>query len=432
MKRSVAVAALLAGALSLTGCTYDGVNSLSLPGTVGTNSDSYQVTVQLADAANMVPNTPVLVNDIEVGTVTKVGLDDWTPTLTLSIKNGVELPKNAVARLGQTSLLGSKHIELAAPVGIPAQGKLSNGDVIPQSRAGRFPDTEDVLASTSLLLNGGGLQHAHVITSELNRALGGREDNWRGLLNQLNDFTGGLDKQKGDIVSAFDGLDRLSSGLAAQKSVIESALQTLPQGLRVLDEEEPDIRKATHALGNWGDELEPLSDGGTDDLEGVFREMEPVLNKTADSGDSLVRSLDLFPFIVFPSEMMQTGFRGDWVNFDITLDLTLGTLDKSFLGGTPFEGDLASVERALRNGTAGGALQAGNPLQLPALGAGQGQPQAPRLPTAGPTAGKPEAPSSPGPIGHEPVIPRLDAPVDPGKSSPHGGLLTPLTPKAGG
>jgi phospholipid/cholesterol/gamma-HCH transport system substrate-binding protein len=202
--------------------------------------------------------------------------------------------------------------------------------------------------------------------------------------------------------------------------------------LRVLDEEEPDIRRATHALGNWGDELEPLSDGGTDDLEGVFREMEPVLSKTADSGDSLVRSLDLFPFVVFPSEMMETGFRGDWVNFDITLDLTLGTLDKSFLGGTPFEGDLASVERLLRNGTAGGALQAGNPLQLPALGAGQRQPQAPSLPTPGPTAGKPAAPATPGPIGHEPVVPRLAPPVDPGKSSPRGGLLTPLTPKAGG
>ena len=35
----------------------------------------------------------------------------------LSLDQNVELPANATAKVAQTSLLGSQHIELAAPVG---------------------------------------------------------------------------------------------------------------------------------------------------------------------------------------------------------------------------------------------------------------------------------------------------------------------------
>jgi phospholipid/cholesterol/gamma-HCH transport system substrate-binding protein len=67
--RRIVIGAL--AALCLSGCTpYTGINSLSLPGTVGTGSDSYQIKVQLANANDLVANTPVFVNDINVGTVT--------------------------------------------------------------------------------------------------------------------------------------------------------------------------------------------------------------------------------------------------------------------------------------------------------------------------------------------------------------------------
>ena len=49
-----------------------------------------------------------------MGTVTKIERQGWHALLTMSINGDVDLPANATATVGQTSLLGSLHVELAA------------------------------------------------------------------------------------------------------------------------------------------------------------------------------------------------------------------------------------------------------------------------------------------------------------------------------
>ena len=158
MKRSLLAVVVATATLGLTGCTpYTGINSLPLPGTEGTGPNSYEIKVQLHDADDLVANTPVFVNDINVGTTTLVALDGWTPTLTLSLKNNVKLPANATAALAQTSLLGSKHIDLITPPN--PQGTLQPGATIKEDMVHQFPETEDLLAGVSVLLNEIGRAH---------------------------------------------------------------------------------------------------------------------------------------------------------------------------------------------------------------------------------------------------------------------------------
>jgi phospholipid/cholesterol/gamma-HCH transport system substrate-binding protein len=365
MRRGILVLAAAAATLCMTGCTpYTGINSLSLPGTVGTGSDSYQVQVQLKNANNLVPNTPVLVDDINVGTVTKVGLDGWTPTLTLSLRKGVRLPANAVASLGQTSLLGSKHIQLSAPAGQPAQGTLAAGALIGEDQTHEYPETEDLLSGVSLLLNGGGLQHFETITSELNRALGGREGDVRDLFGQLNDFTGGLDKQKDDIVTALKGLDRFGGTLAPRMSEIDTALQRLPDGLRTLDEQEPALTDALQRLGDGSESIAPFADDGSQNLRDVLHDVEPVLRHTADIQEgSLPRDLRILGGVIFPLDAVPYLVRGDYANLNLPINLTFDSLDQGLLTGTPGSGLLHGAANVIR-GTDPGS-QSGNPLLLP-------------------------------------------------------------------
>jgi phospholipid/cholesterol/gamma-HCH transport system substrate-binding protein len=390
---AVALAAGLA-ALCLTGCTpYTGINSLPLPGTVGTGGDSYQVSVQLKNANDLVANTPVFVNDINVGTVTRVALDGWTPTLTLSLKKDVRLPANAVASLGQTSLLGSKHIQLSEPTATPAQGRLQGGALIKEDRTHAYPETEDLLAGVSTLLNGGGLQHFETITTEFNRALGGgRANDTRELLGQLNVLTAGLDVQRGDIISALKGFDRLGSTLAPRMNEVDQALEQLPAGLHTLDEQEPALVDALQSLGDSAQSIAPFADGGSKELRGVLNEIEPVLRHTADiQKGSLPRALRQLPFLIFTLDTLPTVVRGDYANVDVTLDLTLDRIDKTFLTGTPLSGGLFSVAEAGRstrsNGTGSG----------PPLGK---SPSGPSLPSTvlAPGLQHPPAPSDSGPL----------------------------------
>ena len=101
----------------------------------------------------------------------------------MTINGDVELPANATATIGQTSLLGSLHIELAPPKDVPPQGNLHDGSLIPLSSGAAYPTTEQTLAAVSLLLNGGGIGQIQDITQALSTAFAGRENDLRSLID---------------------------------------------------------------------------------------------------------------------------------------------------------------------------------------------------------------------------------------------------------
>src|SRR5258705_8340963 len=147
-------------AVLLAGCSFGGLNSLDMPGTAGHGQGSYTITVQLPDVATLPQNSPVMIDDVTVGSVS--GLDavqrpDGTffASVQLSLDPDVNLPANATAKVAQTSLLGSQHIELSAPASEPGVGKLTEGSEIPMDRTGRYPTTEEVLSPLGVVVNKG-------------------------------------------------------------------------------------------------------------------------------------------------------------------------------------------------------------------------------------------------------------------------------------
>ena len=110
--------------------------------------------------------------DVPVGRVDEIELgDDWTAVVTVTVNGDVDLPANAVAAIQQSSLLGEKYIELAAPGGVRSQGQLEDGALIPLERTNRNVEVEELLGALSLVLNGGGLAQLQTINRELGEAL---------------------------------------------------------------------------------------------------------------------------------------------------------------------------------------------------------------------------------------------------------------------
>src|SRR6201988_2790618 len=152
--RRCVVGALVATLAIVPACGWHGVNTLPLPGTQGGGAGSYQVQAQMPDVTNIQPNSRVRVGDVTVGNVTKIERQAWHALVTMRLQRDVDLPANATAKIGQTSLLGTVPIELAPPVGVAPQGRLHNGSLILLSSAGAYPTTEQTLAVLSMLLNG--------------------------------------------------------------------------------------------------------------------------------------------------------------------------------------------------------------------------------------------------------------------------------------
>ncbi|OBJ68084.1 MCE family protein [Mycobacterium sp. 1274756.6] len=332
----------------LSGCgalsEFRGANSFPLPGTQGGGPGAYTVQIQMKDVQNLKQNSRVRVDDVTVGNVTKIERQGWQALVTVSLNGDVRLPENATATLGQTSLLGSLHLELAPPAGSPARGKLHDGSLIPLESTGGYPSTEQTLGALSLILNGGGIGQLHDITEALSSAYGGRGEELRSLITQLDVFTGYLDEQKDDIIVAVDKLDSLFGQFAEQKPILDKALETIPAALTVLRDQRENLSDALDQLGKFDALVVDSVNKTRENLVKELQDLGPVLQAVADAGPDLIDSLDFFVTMPFPKSTLTNYFRGDYANETLIIDLTLSRLDAGLLTGTRWEGTLTELE----------------------------------------------------------------------------------------
>jgi phospholipid/cholesterol/gamma-HCH transport system substrate-binding protein len=354
LRRTTAVlAASVASALALSGCSFRGAASFPLPGGVG--GGGYQVKVEFQDVLDLVPQSAVKVNDVTVGSVRKIELSPggYTAVVTVQVRKDVVLPENVDARLRQTSLLGEKFVSLDAPA--KPVGTLREGMVIGLDRTSRNVDIEEVLGALSLVLNGGSIEQLQVINSELTKALAGRETQVKDFLRQLSAFMGGLDAQKGKIVDALDALDRLSGKLAARTETLDVALRDLPKGAAVLADERAQLTKLLTGLNNLGTVATRVIEATQQNTIADLKALQPVLGALAASGQDLPNALELITTYPFPRTVADPagkgGIRGDYANLYVTIDGDPSSLVQNLLGSLPLPLAAPGKDGAARPGT---------------------------------------------------------------------------------
>jgi phospholipid/cholesterol/gamma-HCH transport system substrate-binding protein len=323
---------------------FRGANSLPLPGRAGVGPGSYTIHAQMPDVQNLRENSRVEFNDVLVGNVAKVERQGWHALVTMTIEPNVDLPANTTAAVGQTSLLGTLHVELGTAPGVAPQGKLHNGAVIPLSSSSAYPSTEQTLGALSLVLNGGGLGQLQDITSTLSTAFSGREQDLRSLITQLDKFTAYLNDQKDDIVAALDSFNNLVGQVAQQKPVLDKALKTIPAAITVLKDERDKLADALGKFGNFGNVAADVLSATKDNLISELGDIGPVEKSLADSGLALTRGLDYLTVPLFSKPPVAKWIRGDYGNLTGIFDLTASRLDSSFFTGTRWEGNLTELE----------------------------------------------------------------------------------------
>jgi len=326
---------LAAGSVLLAGCQFGGLNSLSLPGTAGHGSGGYQITVEMPDVATLPQNSPVMVDDVTVGSVSGIQAEQrsdgsFYAAVKLALDKNVVLPANATAAVAQTSLLGSLHIDLARPKDKPATGRLVEGSRIAESHTGRFPTTEEVFSALGVVINKGNVGALEEITDETYQAVAGRQSQFVDLVPRLAELTAGLNRQVNDIIDAVDGLDRFSAILAHDKDNLGRALETLPDAVRVLNQQRGHIVDAFAALKKLATVtshiLSQTKVDFAEDLEGLYS----VVKALNDSRKEFVTSLQILLTFPFPNFGIKNAVRGDYLNVFTTFDLTLRRLGETF------------------------------------------------------------------------------------------------------
>jgi phospholipid/cholesterol/gamma-HCH transport system substrate-binding protein len=340
VRRVKLAAAVAAAALGLTGCGFHGLYTANLPGGANLGGHPFTVTIQFRNVLDLVPQSNVKVNDVAVGKVTKVELDQdpslgplkgWISRVTIKVNGNVDLFSNAYAAIKMTSLLGEKYVDLEQPPAGTGTGRLSNHAEIPLSRTDTAPEVEQVLAAIYLVFNNGGLAQIKTIATQLNAALGGHETAVRDLLVQLNKFVSGLDTQKNQITTAIEKINHLAVTLNQQQKAITNALDTFPQALEILKNDRSKLTQLLQSLANLGNTatgiLTTVPTPGGANVQSLFvdslKQLSPVLENLTATGSDFPKALQILLTFPFPLGKATDFLRTDYANLGLHLNMSL-------------------------------------------------------------------------------------------------------------
>lgn len=369
MKRALA-SLVAAAALTTTGCSLQ-PNDYTLPGQVGV-SGGYTVTVEFNQVENLVPNSTVQLNDVTVGTVGQITVKDWHAYVKIHLSKNTKVPTSSIFSIGQKTLLGAQYVQIAppgtssAPTGMePAAATtgpyLHDGSVVDVTHTGSYPSTEEVLGAAALLLNNGGLSQISVITGQLSTALQNREPDTRALITRTNQLLAVLDHDKGSIITALDGLNRLSTQLATKRDVVARAIDHITPGLAELNKERANLVNAVTVAGQLSTQAANVVQVNEQALLANLQSLQPILTKLGTVAGTLPDALKIALTVPFPAMTTSNTIRGDYSNLFANIDLTLPSLASEFLGtGEGISKGSAKAPSATTS-TAGGANGSGNP-----------------------------------------------------------------------
>ena len=214
---TLASAALLAGLLS--GCARN----------------STTVTVVFDDSGDLQPRGSVQVADVRIGRIGSIQLTkDFKAKVTLHLNAGRDVPRNSIAVLRTTSLLGEKFVELR-PVGKPTERPfLRDGDVL--TRVEQAPELEFVAEQAVAVLGAVTAGDVATLIDTGATALSGRKEDLRTLIGSLDVYSAALASRTANIGKIIDNLDVATTALAGGADSIRGVLGDLATTTRVLAE----------------------------------------------------------------------------------------------------------------------------------------------------------------------------------------------------
>ena len=338
--------ALLSAAAVLTSCAkWHGIANVPMPGGPGSGPGSYTVYVQIPDTLALNDNSRVRVADVFVGTVRAIELKNWVATVTLRLDKNIKLPKNATAKIGQTSLLGSQHIELAAPPN-PSPEATEGRRHHPAENSSTYPTTEQTLGKSRhraarrrhpepRSAAERGLQH---------RERAGRPDPC------VPRQAGHLHRPTRRATRRHHPSHRFhqpAAGLRGPRSdVLDRVLTEFPPLIKHFADKQNLLINAVDATGRLSQVADQYLSASRGDLHQDLLSLQCPLRELGRAAPYLIRALKLILVRPFDVDSVPKAFRGDYFNLSLTLDLTLSAVDNAVLTGTGFSGALRALEQS--------------------------------------------------------------------------------------
>ncbi|MEE6174910.1 MlaD family protein [Mycobacterium sp. 050134] len=286
----------------------------------------YTVTVDLPEAANLYPSGNVTYRGTEVGRVTSVHLTNDGVAAELSLRSDVRIPSDLDAQVHSQTAVGEQYVAL-----LPRNATsrpLSDGDVIPRSRASVPPDINNLLDAANRGIAVIPNENLKTVVDESFTAFGG-------LGPEFSRFIRGSTSVAIDARHDVDALTALIDGakpvLDTQTDTSDSVrawashLATITGQLQTQDHAVAGILRKTPAAAA---EVQALFDRVNPTLPTLLANLVSVEQVAVTYSNDLEQLLVLLPLGIgdiaaagVPDQYLKTAYRGIFLSFHLNLNV---------------------------------------------------------------------------------------------------------------
>ncbi|MGZ8177883.1 MCE family protein [Williamsia sp. SKLECPSW1] len=287
-----AVRALSVGfvvALGASGCSVT-LESLPLP-SPGVSEATYPISAVFTDALNLPYKAKVKLTGTDIGEVREVVASDYTARVTMDIRQDVHLPRDTTAELRQATPLGDVYVALTAHSDPSLAGDLAAGSTIPITSTSAAATVEDLLASVSVLINGGALTQLQGIVNELDAALAGRQGDPARIIVQLTSTLHTLNSRSATIDRVLRNSDALTRTLAAGRGQLGDAIDAIGPAVGALAANNRRIIDLLAGLERAGGKADRILREAGDNVSSLISEADKAFGAVSAVGDRLQTTL---------------------------------------------------------------------------------------------------------------------------------------------
>lgn len=261
---------------------------------------------------DLVENANVQSSDVEIGTIKKIELDGWEAQVTMCLHPDEKIPRDSLAVVRTTSLLGEKFVDLQPQ----SEGEpyLADGDILESDQTGKATELEEIFAKLAGVLGTGNLEQINRFTSAQAKILRDHSDELRDVLLDLRDFTDLLADRKTQIAGAVDHLDSVASTLIDQTPILRRFLKSFADSSGVLADNKNGLRTLLFSLDRFTQVAVQLLNETQNGLDRQFEDLRPVLATLVANSANLRATLKtLATFTKYFPETMP----GDYLQLDV-------------------------------------------------------------------------------------------------------------------
>ncbi|MFC4372850.1 MCE family protein [Nocardia halotolerans] len=287
-------------AVSSSGCSMT-VAQLPMP-EPGIGGPGYTLHATFRDALNLPDRAHVKIGGTDIGVVTDISTTAFLADVEMLIREDIELPQGTTVELRQATPLGDIFVAITLPSAATAGPPLAEGARIGTEHTASAASVEQLMMSVSMLINGGGINQAAEITSELDSIFAGKAPQLRHLIGEMTSVITALNERTGDLDATLSGLSVLTGELAGRKAELGAAADSFPQLVGLFAENNRAIVDLINRVAVTMDALGDFSATNGPQFVSLFQSIQDLMSGFVQMDDDLSGALDGFHQI-YPSVM---------------------------------------------------------------------------------------------------------------------------------